>query len=148
MSGLLELIAKAKQTGDYAPLFQAIPYARFLGISGEVRNGELVGKLVYSDALIGNPVLPALHGGTIGALLESTAIFLLFWEAQTVILPKTINITVAYLRPGGPADTYARAVVTKQGRRIASVRAEAWQEDAARPIATAVANFLVTPADG
>jgi uncharacterized protein (TIGR00369 family) len=148
MPALLELIASAKQSGDYAPLFEAIPYARFLGISGEVRDGQLVGKLVYSPELIGNPVIPALHGGTIGALLESTAIFALFWEAQTVILPKTINLTVAYLRPGRAIDTYARAFVTKQGRRLASVRAEAWQEDPARPIATAVANFLVTPADG
>ena len=151
MSGqptLVDLIAHAKQTGDYGAVFETIPYTRFLGITGFVENGELLGKLSYDPALIGNPALPALHGGTIGALLESTAIFLLFWEAETVILPKTINLTVAYLRPGKPADTYARATMTKQGRRVASVRAEAWQEDAKRPIATAVAHFLVTPADG
>lgn len=148
MSTLVELIAEAKRCGDYGPVFDAIPYARFLGITGQVRDDELVGKLTYSEPLIGNPVIPALHGGTIGALLESTAIFQLFWQAETVILPKTINLTVAYLRPGRPVDTWARAVVTKQGRRVASVRAEAWQEDPARPIATAVAHFLVTPADG
>ena len=145
---LIELIAEAKRSGDYSPVFEAIPYARFLGITGEVRDEKLVGKLLYADALIGNPAIPALHGGTIGALLESTAIFQLFWEAETVILPKTINLTVAYLRPGRPVDTFARATVEKQGRRVASVRAEAWQEDPARPIATAVAHFLVTPADG
>ncbi len=144
----MELIERAKQSGDYAPVFEAIPYARFLGIRGVVVDGELLGKLEYHDQLIGNPVLPALHGGTIGALLESTAIFVLFWRAETVILPKTINLTVAYLRPGRPVDTFARATVTKQGRRVASVRAEAWQEDPERPIATAVANFLVTPASG
>ena len=142
---LVELIATAKQSGDYAPVFAAIPYARFLGITGETHGEELWGKLSYADPLIGNPALPALHGGTIGALLESTAIFQLFCEAETIILPKTINITVAYLRPGRPLDTFARAIVTKQGRRVASVRAEAWQEDRARPIATAVAHFLVTP---
>jgi acyl-coenzyme A thioesterase PaaI-like protein len=145
---LLELITQAKHSGDYRAVFEAVPYARFLGISAFVQDGELLGKLSYAPDLIGNPALPALHGGTIGALLESTAIFLLFWKAETVILPKTINITVAYLRPGRPVDTWARAIVTKQGRRVASVRAEAWQEDPARPIATAVAHFLVTPADG
>jgi acyl-coenzyme A thioesterase PaaI-like protein len=147
VSGLVELIAFAKQSGDYGAVFAAIPYARFLGITGEVRGSELVGKLTFSPTLIGNPVLPALHGGTIGALLESTAIFQLFWEAETVILPKTINVTIAYLRSGRPVDTFARAVVTKQGRRVASVRAEAWQEDPSRSIATAVAHFLVTPAE-
>lgn len=147
MAGIFDLIARAKQTGDYAPVFEAIPYARFLGITGEVQEQGLIGKLAFDPSLIGNPVLPALHGGTIGALLESTAIFQLFYEAQTVIVPKTINITVAYLRPGRPVDTFARATVTKQGRRVASVRAEAWQEDPSRPIATAVAHFLVTPAE-
>lgn len=144
---LVELIAHAKATGDYAPVFAAIPYARFLGITGVVDGNDLLGKLSYDPSLIGNPALPALHGGTIGALLESTAIFQLFWEAQTVILPKTINITVAYLRPGRPVDTFARATVTKQGRRVASVRAEAWQDDPSRPIATGVAQFLITPAE-
>lgn len=145
---LVDLITEAKQNGDYRAVFEAIPYARFLGISAFVQDGELLGKLSFDPSLIGNPALPALHGGTIGALLESTAIFLLFWEAETMILPKTINLTVAYLRPGRPVDTFARATMTKQGRRVASVRAEAWQEDPARPIASAVAHFLITPADG
>jgi uncharacterized protein (TIGR00369 family) len=145
---LVDRITQAKQTNDYRAVFEAIPYARFLGLSAFVEDGQLLGKLSYDPTLIGNPALPALHGGTIGALLESTAIFLLFWEAETVILPKTINLTVAYLRPGRPVDTFARATMTKQGRRVASVRAEAWQEEPARPIASAVAHFLITPAEG
>jgi len=141
----MQLIARAKQTGDYRALIDAIPYARWLGISAELVDGEMLGKLTFDDQLIGNPVIPALHGGTIGALLESTAIFRLFWEAETFVIPKTINLTVAYLRSGRAQDTYAQAYITKHGRRVVSVRVEAWQEDRARPIASGTVNVLITP---
>jgi len=147
VSTLVELIEGAKKTGDYQKLIAAIPYARWLGISAELVDGELLGKLSFSEPLIGNPVIPALHGGVIGALLESTAIFRLFWDAETVVIPKTINLTVSYLRSGRPVDTFAHATITKHGRRVASVRVEAWQEDRARPIAGATVNLLITPPD-
>lgn len=143
MSDLVALVTRAKASGDYRSLIEAIPYARWLGIGAEVVDGELLGKLRFSDPLIGNPVLPALHGGTIGALIESTAIFRLFWDAEAVVIPKTINLTVAYLRPGRPVDTWAAAVITKHGRQVASVRVEAWQEDRARPIASGTVNLLL-----
>ena len=101
-----------------------------------------------ADHLIGNPALPALHGGTVGALLESAAIFELLVRAETVVLPKTITLTVDYLRSGRPQDTHARAFVTRQGRRVTNVRVEAWQEDRGKLIAAAAAIFLVKPAEG
>ncbi len=145
MTDLVELVRRATASGDFRELIEVIPSARWLGISAEVKDGELLGKLAFSDMLIGNPVIPALHGGTIGALLESTAIFRLFWEAETVVIPKTVNFTVAYLRSGRPVDTWAQAFMTKHGRRVASVRVEAWQEDRARPIASGTVNLLIVP---
>ncbi len=144
---LLDVVQQARQDGDFSKFIAAIPYWRFMGLSARVEDGQLTGVLHYSDPLIGNPVLPALHGGTIGALLETTAVLELFYRAETVVIPKTINLTVAYLRSGKPVDTLAKARITKQGRRIVSVQIEAWQDDRARPIASASANFLVTPAD-
>jgi uncharacterized protein (TIGR00369 family) len=111
----------------------------------DTTTGELLGRLRYSQKLVGNPMLPALHGGAIGALMESTAIFELLLSAQTTVLPKTINITVEYLRSGRPVDTYAHAIVTKQGRRVANVRVHAWQAERERPIAFAHAHFLILP---
>jgi acyl-coenzyme A thioesterase PaaI-like protein len=148
MSSLHELLARIKETGDFTALTGAIPYARFLGISVERSGNELLTKLSFSDALIGNPSLPALHGGATGALLESAAIFQVIWESETLTVPKTISITIAYLRSGRPADTYARGIVTRHGRRVVHARALAWQEDPARPIAEASAHFLITPANG
>lgn len=145
MSELVRRIAEAKASGDYQSLLDMIPYARWVGLDCVIAEGELLGKLVFTEPLIGNPVLPALHGGTIGALIESTAIFQLFWDAETVVIPKTINLTVAYLRSGRPVDTFARAHMTKHGRRVASVWVEVWQEDRERPIATGTVNLLIEP---
>jgi acyl-coenzyme A thioesterase PaaI-like protein len=145
MSRLVELIAEAKRAGDCRGLVGAIPYCERMGISARVTDGELHGKLAFSESVIGNPALPALHGGALGALLESTAIFQLLWSAETVVLPKTINITIDYLRSARTVDTFARGVITRHGRRVANVRVEAWQDDPERPIAIAYAHFLIMP---
>ncbi|MFW5926105.1 MAG: PaaI family thioesterase [Myxococcota bacterium] len=144
---LLERLQTARETGDFAPVLEAVPYAQFLGIEVDTTGGLLTGKLCYTEHLIGNATIPALHGGTIGALLESTAIFKLLWESDTFQVPKTINITVEYLRSGKAMDTYARGEITRQGRRVANVRVMAWQEDPEKPIASANAHFLLTPPD-
>jgi acyl-coenzyme A thioesterase PaaI-like protein len=145
VSALSDAVREAKQTGRVSALVESIPYLRLLGITMDTASGELIGKMAYADALIGNASLPALHGGAIGALLESTAIFQALWESETIVLPKIVTITVDFLRSGRPVDTYAKGVFTKEGRRIVNVAVEAWQEDRGRPIARANAIFLVKP---
>ncbi len=142
---LHDRLVAARASGDFAPLLAEIPYARFLGLGCRVEGESVVGTLRYSDRNVGNLSLPALHGGTVGALLEWTSIFQVLWQQGSVLLPKTITFTVDFLRPGRPVDTQARATVTRQGRRVVNVRAEAWQDDPARPIALASALFLVKP---
>ena len=148
MNPLEDLVRMARESGNFAPLMEAIPYLRFLGVTAESLNGELVGKMAYADSLIGNASLPALHGGTIGALLESTAIFQALLESETLVLPKIVTITVDFLRSGRPVDTFAKGTITKQGRRVVNVGVEAWQEDRTRPIARANAIFIVEPFEG
>ena len=140
---VLALLRQARASGDFAPLAAAIPYARFLGLQLQQVDGELVCHMPYQDMLIGNSALPALHGGTLGALLESTAIFGLMVQADSDHVPKIISLTVDYLRSGRAQDTYARAIITRAGRRVAYVRVEAWQEDRTRPIAAAHVLFLL-----
>jgi acyl-coenzyme A thioesterase PaaI-like protein len=143
MTDALDVLAEFRVTGKLDRVLAAVPYAAFLGLSCEIIDGDPVTKLTASDQLIGNPVLPALHGGTVGALLESAAIFKLLWEIESIGVPKTINITIDYLRSARVADTYARATITKHGRRVMNVQVRAWQTDEARPIAAAHAHFLL-----
>lgn len=148
MSGsLLKRLVEARRHGDVARLAEAIPYAKWMRIAPENSTGELLTRMRYHDALIGNTFLPAIHGGTLGALLEMAAIFHLLWETETETVPKIVNITVDYLRSAGPRDVIASAKVTKQGRRMVNVFAEAWQDDRGKPVASASAHFLVQAAD-
>jgi len=60
-------------------------------------------------------------------------------------MPKTIDFTVDYLRSGLPRDAYARATVSRSGRRYASVRSEAWQDNHSKLFAQATGHFLMPP---
>jgi len=121
---------------------QRIPYARFLGIRAELKGDELTLVMPFSDHLIGNPMLPALHGGVVGARMEVTALTQLAIASKSEAFPKTIDINIDYLRSGRPVDTFARARVVKIGRRIANVQAEAWQAERHQPIATLHGHFM------
>ncbi len=120
-----------------------IPYAGFLGVRGDIHGDELTLTLPFAEHLIGNPMLPALHGGVVGAFMELTAITQLAISSGAEKSPKTIAINVDYLRSGKPVDTFARARVVKIGRRIANVTVEAWQGERSQPIASLHGHFLV-----
>lgn len=144
----MELIRRALAEGrkpDLQALVDAIPYCKFLGIEVDRKGTELTTILRFNRHLIGNPVLPALHGGVVGAFLEVTAVIQLMMEADSEDLPKPVDIGIDYLRSGKPVDTYARAIVTKHGRRVCNVRAEAWQDEHTRPIAALHGHFLIRP---
>ena len=128
-------------------LLDRLPYARFLGLTSEQDGDDLIVTMPFADRLIGNPMLPALHGGATAALLELTAVAQAALSYPRLRLPRPINVTVAYLRSGRPVDVRARARISKAGRRVAHVLAEAWQEDEAQPIASLTAHFLVAEHD-
>lgn len=138
---------KNPPAADLSRFLEAIPYAQFLNITIDQKGNEITTVMRFEDKLIGNPVLPALHGGAIGAFLEMTSIIQLAFETGITAIPKPIGLTIDYLRSGKPQDLYGRAHITKQGRRVATVHAEAWQDDRARPIASAHGHFLLKAAE-
>jgi uncharacterized protein (TIGR00369 family) len=122
---------------------QRVPYVRFLGMRVELAGDEMTAVLPFAQHLIGNPMLPALHGGVIGAFLEMTALAQLSIAQPARRVPKTIDITIEYLKPARAQDTYARAILRKVGRRVANVQVEAWQESRAQPVAGMTGHFLL-----
>lgn len=154
-------VIKERRESVLKALVGGVPYISFLGIHFDRRGDELTAILPYRDHLIGNPGLPALHGGATAAFLEVTAIIVLSWSllwddmekaaigapvidlANLPRLPKTIDFTIDYLRTGLPRDAYARARVNRSGRRYASVQVEAWQDNHARPFAQGSGHFLL-----
>jgi len=154
-------VVKERRDAALKALVEGVPYIQFLGITFERHGDELTALMAYDDKLIGNPMLPALHGGAIAAFLEVAAIIELSWsylwediesgriDPRTIDprhlprLPKTIDFTVDYLRSGLPRDAYARARVNRSGRRYASVHVEAWQDNRTRLFAQATGHFLM-----
>ncbi|MAS43878.1 MAG: thioesterase [Rhodobacteraceae bacterium] len=154
-------VVEARRDAALEALVATVPFAGVLGIHFDRLGDELTARLAFDEKLIGNPVLPALHGGATGAFLEITAQIGLAWtlvwarmeqggdpaaaigRGEFPPLPKTIDFTLDYLRSAGPRDAYARAEIRRAGRRYASVAVEAWQEERARPFLSAVGHFLM-----
>lgn len=158
-------VVKQRRDAALRALVEGVPYIQYLGIQFDRRGDELTAILPFDPKLIGNPLLPALHGGVTSSFLEVAAIIELSWStlweemeqgrldpAQIAqarpVLPKTIDFTVDFLRSGLPRDAYARARVNRSGRRYASVHVEAWQDNRARLFAQATGHFLMPPAPG
>lgn len=143
---IVAALRKVREEGDFAPLCEAIPYARFLGLSLAVVDRGVVGTLGFVPTNEGNPSIHALHGGVLGALLEFTAIGHVLYVSESIAVPKTINLTVEYLRSANLVDTFAKCEVERLGKRIAVVRVVAFQDDEKAPVAAATVHFLLTPA--
>jgi uncharacterized protein (TIGR00369 family) len=126
---------------------QRIPYARFLGVRAELAGDEMTAILPFAEHLIGNPILPALHGGVIGAFMEMTAVLQLTIGQAAAPQPRPIDVTVEFLRSGRPMTTFARATLKRVGRRVANVQVEAWQDARASPIAFLRGHFMVSQTD-
>jgi len=159
-------VVKERRDRALRLLVEGVPYTRFIGVAFDRRGDELTAVMNFDEKLIGNPFLPALHGGAIASFLEVTAIVGLSWQSLwdeietgriTVEeltpdtmprLPKTIDFTVDYLRSGLPRDAYARARVNRSGRRYASVHVEAWQDNRDKLFAQATGHFLMPTRNG
>ena len=138
-----DALAAAREHGDVDALVRTIPYAEFLGLRARAGAEGRTMVLPFRARNIGDSSLPALHGGTLGALLEAAALFEVFTAQPRHALPRTINVTIDFLRSGRPVDTYAMAEVIRAGRRVATVHARAWQGDSAAPVATAQVHALL-----
>ena len=58
---------------------ERIPFCKTLGIKVDYLGNEVTAHLPFKKEFIGNPAIPALHGGVIGSFLEITAITQLLW---------------------------------------------------------------------
>ena len=140
---LQDALARARAEGDWQALVHAVPYARYLGVKAELESGRLLLRLPFDSKLVGNPGLQALHGGVLGAFLETAAILTLLWRLESDVMPKTITNTVDYLRSARGEEISASGEVTRLGRRVASVAVAAWGREEAKPLASARLHFLV-----
>ena len=122
----------------------SIPYVDYLGIRAADADAAPLFRLPYQDKLIGNPQLPALHGGVIAGFAETAATLHLIRTLRGAKFPKSIDFSIDYLRSGRPVESFAACEVVRVGSRVALVQVRCWQQGPDKPIAVARGHFLLT----
>lgn len=139
---LARVVEAVTRSQRYEELIAAIPYAQMIGIDFAGDDTQTF-RLAQRDSNIGNPIIPAIHGGVIGGFMELSGALHLLVSSSTPKYPKIIDFSLDYLRAGLNKDTFAYCEVTRQGSRVANVEVHAWQDDRDKPIALARAHFLL-----
>jgi uncharacterized protein (TIGR00369 family) len=127
-----------------------IPFQKFLGIRlEEIRPRYARFRLPFREAFIGNPMLPAYHGGVITTLMDSVG----GMAAITTLVSledriSTIDLRCDYLRFAGPADLIGEAHVRRSGNRIVVTDMHIHQGEAATPVAEGRGVFNVKRVPG
>lgn len=137
------ILTRCRDSQNFQPLIDAIPYAQTIGMGYQKIGQELLFRLPENEDNIGNPILPAIHGGVIGGFMELSGSLHLMMTMETLAIPKMIDFSLDYLRAGRLQDTFAECQVWRQGSRVANVAITAWQTDRQEAIATARAHFLL-----
>jgi acyl-coenzyme A thioesterase PaaI-like protein len=143
MSGLQTAIKLAREKNQIQLIVEQIPYARLIGMEVLCLGKDLIFKLPARESNIGNPTLPALHGGVIGGFMENSAITHVLATLPVPTVPKVVDFSLDYLRAGRFVDTFCACVVVRQGRKVANVSMTAWQTRQDEPIAVARCHLLL-----
>ena len=138
-----EILKHTRESGDFSRMLDAVPYAKWIGLQCERFGDDLIFRLPKKEENLGNPILPAIHGGVIGGFMEMSAAIYLMMSQDTFRMPRIVDFSLDYLRAGLNRETYAECRLTRQGNRVANVMITAWQKSRSQPIATARAHFLL-----
>lgn len=153
---------RARAAKDPSLMIAALPYAQWLGMEAQFVDGNLRFYLPPIKTNIGNPSLPALHGGAIAGFMEMSAVIhlLMFFNhdprdnSKAEIspapqddpqpkVPKIIDFSIDYLRACRFEDTWCECEMVRQGRRVANMAIRVWQGDPCSPAAAARAHYLL-----
>ncbi len=139
----LEIIRYTRESGDFSRMLESIPYAGWIGLTCERFGDDLIFRLPAKEQNLGNPILPAIHGGVIGGFMEMSAAIYLMMSQESMRMPRIVDFSLDYLRAGLNRESYAECRLTRQGNRVANVIITAWQKSRSEPIAIARAHFLL-----
>ena len=118
-------------------------YADYLGLEVLAEKDGLQLRLPYQDVLIGNFLLPALHGGVLGALIEEAARVAVRTDLRETPLLRILNCNIDYHRPARPMDTFASVKIARRTRRTMLVDVVCWQSKECSPVATGRVQILL-----
>jgi acyl-CoA thioesterase len=118
----------------------SVPYAKFLGIKiDQIAVGSATLSLKVRDELKQNRGV--VHGGAIASLIDSATAFAIISMLEPEESTTTVDMTISYLRPVTRGRMTATAKVTRAGRRIIAVSAEAF-DDKQTLVATSLSTYI------
>ena len=108
---------------------EEIPFNRLLGLRmAHLGRGETTLVMPFKPDLIGNPLVPALHGGSLSALADAAGGAAVFSGLAVGDEVSTIDLRIDYLRPAAPVESRAEARVVRLGGRVGVSRIQVWQQ--------------------
>lgn len=138
------VLESARKDASPQQILDFIPYSSFIGAQAKMDGVQVLYWLEKRASNIGNPSLPAIHGGVIGGFLELSAAVEILYTLNVGTVPKVVDFSLDYLRPGRYKTIYASCTVLRQGKKVVNVTASAWQDSPDKLIATARCHFLVS----
>ena len=107
---------------------EGIPFNKFLGIQVKLlQENRCVLCVPFREEWIGDITRPALHGGLISTLIDTSSGAATFTRIENAgDRVSTVDLRVDYLRPGLSEDLYADSSIVRMGNRVAVCRTEVY----------------------
>jgi uncharacterized protein (TIGR00369 family) len=113
----------------YRFMQEQIPFNAHLGLEvRELGEGRAVLALPFRPEFVGDPIRPALHGGTISMLADTAGGAAVLTGVRMRALVSTIDLRIDYLRPGALLELVADASLVRLGGRVGVARIQVWQQ--------------------
>lgn len=102
-------------------------------------------ELPYDARFVGNPETGVLHGGVISTLIDAASGMSVYLKLQAPIPIATLDLRVDFLKPATPGRAVTcRAECFKTTHNVAFVRAIAFHDDEADPLASSSSTFMLS----
>ena len=135
----------ADRTKFIATAVESLPHNAKLGIRlVEMTCGRCTTYIDFRPELIGDPGSGVLHGGVVTTLIDATAGAAVYTSIPLEKSLATLDMRIDYLKPAEPEERlYVTAELYRLTRRIAFVRAFAYQGDPGNRVAHCAASFMI-----
>ena len=124
---------------------ESLPHNAKLGVRAiEIAHGRCTTYVEFRPEFVGDPPRRVLHGGVLTALFDTTGGAAVYSSIPPETSLATLDMRIDYLKRSDPDKRlYATAELYRLTRRIAFVRASAYQDSPENRVAHCAASFML-----